>query len=61
MALVTPSQLLELVKNSERQMTVLTPSRCYYSRQGDSEEETIRFIDAGLLLQQLEVVYGDDL
>lgn len=51
--------LIDLIKKSERKMTVLVPATDYYARRGDSTEDTIRFVDSQQLIAELEELIGD--
>jgi phosphatidylserine/phosphatidylglycerophosphate/cardiolipin synthase-like enzyme len=50
---VSMEQLVEAIESATREITVCTPSRDYYRRDGDWSQETYRLVDADALIAAL--------
>jgi hypothetical protein len=52
--------LIGIITECETRMTVMVPSTDYYRRQGDTDEETITFVNSYLLIEKLTEMYNSN-
>jgi len=54
MSMITIDALIDAVKRSTRSIDVCSPSQDYDAQRDDWQTETIEFVDANYLVQELE-------
>lgn len=52
--------LIGIITECETEMKVMVPATDYYRRPGDTDEETIRFVNSSLLIEKLTEIYNSN-